>query len=523
MTMMSRAGRVWQNAPGAVAAVSGWRRFAMAFGFGVLAATALPPLHAIPVLLVSFTGLIWQLDAAVSRRTGFALGWWFGVGFFAAGLYWIAHALLTDPARFGWLIPFAIGGLSAGLAVFSGLATLLTGMSRASRSGRVFIFAAAWTAMEWLRGAVLTGFPWNPLGNVWTVSIPMMQVAAFTGVFGLSLLTVFAAGAPAGLADSGRRRWIPIGAAAVALAVLWAGGSARLAGAEINVVPDVLIRIVQPNIAQRQKWRDGQRVAQVAKQVRLSARAQPIGSRITHIVWPETAVPYFLAQAPDLRQAIARIVPPGGLLITGTLRTTLPKRPYKLWNALQAVDQAGQIVASYDKFHLVPFGEYFPLRSILGFAKITAGSTDFSSGPGPRTLRLAGLPPVSPLICYEAIFPGEVTDRLDRPGWLLNVTNDAWFGVSSGPYQHFASAQLRAVEEGLPLVRAANGGVSGVVDPYGRITARLGLDVEGVIDGTLPVALTDRTRFAKWGHGPVAVLVVLMVVCGLALRENRSG
>ena len=234
-------------------------------------------------------------------------------------------------------------------------------------------------------------------------------------------------------------------------------------------------------------------------------------------------MPYLLARAPDLRRALARIVPPGGLVIAGALRATpASAQPFRVWNSLQAIDDAGRIVASYDKSRLVPFGEYVPLRSILGMAKLTVGDTDFSAGPGPRTLRLAGLPPVSPLICYEAIFPGKVADPGDRPGWLLNVTNDAWFGASSGPYQHFASARIRAIEEGVPLVRAANSGVSGVVDAYGRITARLGLGVEGVLDSALPRALPEPTPFAAWGHLPVAILLALTTAAGLVAGRRAA-
>ena len=521
MNRAARAHRAWRTLPGRVGAVGGWRRFVLSFGLGAAAAAALPPVHAIPLLALSFTGLIWQLDAARSHRTAFALGWWFGVGFFVAGLYWIAHAMLIEPARFGWMIPFAVGGLAAGMALFPALAALLARLSRTSGPGRLLVFAAAWTATEWLRGEVLTGFPWNPLASVWMVSVPMLQMTAVTGVFGLSLVTAFAAVSPAGLHDAGRR-WAP-GAAALLLLAVWVGGSVRLAGAETGAVPGVTLRIVQPNIDQRRKGQEDLRAAQIARQAALSVRPRAAGRRITHVVWPETAVPYLLARAPDLRRALARIVPPGGLVIAGALRATpASAQPFRVWNSLQAIDDAGRIVASYDKSRLVPFGEYVPLRSILGMAKLTVGDTDFSAGPGPRTLRLAGLPPVSPLICYEAIFPGKVVDPGDRPGWLLNVTNDAWFGASSGPYQHFASARIRAIEEGVPLVRAANSGISGVVDAYGRITARLGLGVEGVLDSALPRALPEPPPFAAWGHVPLAILLALTAAAGLAAGRRAA-
>jgi apolipoprotein N-acyltransferase len=192
---------------------------------------------------------------------------------------------------------------------------------------------------------------------------------------------------------------------------------------------------------------------------------------------------------------------------------------FEVWNSLHAIGRDARVAATYDKFHLVPFGEYVPFRSVLGFTKLTVGNTDFSAGPGPRSINLDGLPPAGPLICYEAIFPGRVATLDDRPGWLLNVTNDAWFGISSGPHQHFASARMRAVEEGLPLVRVANTGISGVVDAYGRVTAKLGLGREGVVDANLPVAIADPTPFARWGH--TVAWIALIIVFSISLIVGR--
>ena len=266
------------------------------------------------------------------------------------------------------------------------------------------------------------------------------------------------------------------------------------------------------------------RAWQVEKYLRPSRQPFPDNSPPTHVIWPETAAPFFLADEPRARRAMARVVSPGGALITGTLRSeSQPGRPRKIWNSLQAIDNGGVVLGSSDKFHLVPFGEYVPFRSILKFSKITQGMTDFSTGQGPGTMRINGLPPFSPLICYEVIFPGAVVDRADRPGWILNVTNDAWFGTSSGPHQHFASARMRAVEEGLPIVRAANTGISGVVDGYGRLVARLGLGVEGVVDAPLPPSLLP-TIYSRWGNAVAALLILAALVIGwlCARAESRS-
>ncbi len=514
-------GGYWPAVAGGVGDLRGWRRYALALGLGAAGAAALPPVHAVPVLVVAFTGLVWLLDGAPGRRCVFFTGWWFGFGHFVAGLYWIAFALLTEPEKFGWMIPFAVGGLSGGLALFPAIAVLSARLIRPHGIGRILVFAACWSVAEWLRGELLTGFPWNPLGNVWTFSAPMIQVAALFGVFGLGVITVTAAAAPAALDIAGRRGWGFVAAAASVLVVIWAGGAMRLAGASAETVPGIMLRLVQPNIAQHHKWRADLRAAQFNSYLRLSARrAQVAGQPVTHVIWPETAAPFFLENEAGARRRMAKVVPAAGALITGTLRQALnPKR--RIWNSLQAIDDRGEVIGSYDKFHLVPFGEFVPLRSILTFAKVTRGTTDFSAGPGPRTIRVPGLPPFGPLICYEAIFPGRVTDRGDRPGWLLNVTNDAWFGISSGPYQHFASARMRAVEEGLPLVRAANTGISGVIDGYGRVTARLGLDRRGIIDAPLPKPL-KATFFARWGNLASVGAMAAVLIGGMAWGRRRS-
>jgi apolipoprotein N-acyltransferase len=454
------------------------------------------------------------------------------LGHFVAGTYWVALALLTDAERYGWMVPFAVLGLSAVLAVFTGLAAWGVFMSQTRGSGRVVMLALAWTAAEWLRGHVLTGFPWNLMGTVWTVSDTMIQMAAVTGVWGLSLLTVMCAASPALLADGkispgSKLDWLrlaPVFIAAAALEAAWAGGALRLGGAQNEMVPEVALRLVQPNIAQNHKWRPELREAHLQKHLSLTSGAAAtddvFGTSASHVIWPETAAPFFLGLDAAARSRIAAVTPPRGMVITGAPRaTSSDKRPRRIWNSIAALDHQGVILGTYDKFHLVPFGEYVPMRSVLPLEKITHGGLDFSAGPGPRTLHLPGLPPFSPLICYEVIFPGNVTDAEDPPQWILNVTNDGWFGLSSGPYQHFASARLRAVEEGLPLVRAANTGISAVVDPYGRVIASLGLGRGGVIDSTLPQALSGGTIYSRFGD---VILLGFLFLAGVATWRSRK-
>lgn len=501
--------------------LSGWRRRGLGAALGGFAALALPPVHLLPVLLVAFPCLVWLLDGSRSRKAAFGAGWWYGLGWFTVGLYWIAHALLIEPEKFGWMIPFATLGLGGLLAVFTGAATWLVHLSGARGAGRVPMLAAAWTLTEWLRSWVLTGFPWNPVGSIWDPVLPVLQLGSIAGVFGLTLMTVLCAALPALLADRGTARAkLACLAVAAGLPLAAAGwGGARLAGGDDGIVPGVRLRLVQAAVAQSHKWKDDLRQAHLDAQLQLS-RA-PGFDGITAVVWPETAAPYFLDLDDVHRNEVAAVAPPGGMVLTGAPRVT-PQgiEPFQIWNSLMAVTADGSLAAVYDKVHLVPFGEYVPLRALLPIAKITHGGTDFSSGPGLRTLTLPGLPPVSPLICYEAIFPGAVVGRdQPRPAWLLNLTNDAWFGLSAGPYQHLASARMRAVEEGLPLVRAANTGISAVFDGHGREIARLGLGERGVVDAPLPAA-SAPTLFSRFGNPLALALGVLCAFMGIALSRR---
>jgi apolipoprotein N-acyltransferase len=505
-----------------VAALEGWRRNVSAIVLGALAALALPPFDMAPVLVVSFSGLVWLEDGSADRRAAFALGWCFGFGFFLAGLYWIAAALLVDVAQFGWLVPFCVLGVPAGLAIFTGLA-LLASHETCQRlviggTPRIVVLVIAWCLAEWLRGHVFTGFPWNLIGYAWAGGFPgglaMLQTSAAVGIYGLSLLTVLAASLPARLGDlPGGRHWAPL-VALTLVALMGAGGAARLAGDNRAVVPGLTLRLVQPSIPQtlvNDPAADAANFRRLLALTKLPAATPPRG-----VVWPEAGAPPFLDRDEAARRAIAAALAPGSMLFTGTARTDPPPlQPEHVWNSLEVIDSNAHILAAYDKSHLVPFGEYVPFRDVLPISKITPGTVDFSAGPGPRTITLPGMPPVSVLICYEAIFPGAVVDPNDRPDWLLNITNDAWYGFSSGPFQHFAIARTRAVEEGLPLVRDGNNGISGVVNSYGRVLERLDLDAVGTLDASLPEKLppTPYARFGDWGF--LALILALVTYSGM--------
>lgn len=507
-----------------VGGLTGWRQRLFALLMGALATLAMPPFHAVPLLLIAFPALVWLIDGAATPRKALVAGWWFGLGHFSLGLYWISHALLTDPVKFGWMIPFALFGLGGILGLFPAVAAWMVKRSQVQGAGRILILAAAWTFLEWVRGWIFTGFPWNLMGSVWDVSAAMLQGAAVAGVHGLSLLTVMAAASLAMLGAASAKPWRRVGLPAVCgllLVALWAGGSWRLATSDTIMVEDVRLRLVQANVAQHHKWQDELREAHLSDHVALSRG--PGFEAITHVVWPETATPFFLDHDPVHRATVALAAPLNGAVLTGAPRASqLGANPVLLWNSLQAVDAFSKVIATYDKAHLVPFGEYVPLRNILPIAKITHGGTDFSAGPGPKILSVPGLPDFGVLICYEAIFPGAVTGT-ERPDWLLNITNDGWFGLSAGPHQHLASARLRAVEEGLPLVRAANTGISAIIDGNGRILSSLPLGERGILDSPLPMPLAP-TLFSQFGALIPLSLCLVIAALGALLHKlhNRS-
>ena len=496
-----------------LAALGPARRAALAAALGVSATAAMPPLHLVFLLVPAFSGLLLLIESCARRRDALALGWWFGLGHFASGLYWVAFAFLVDAGRHAWMAPFAVAGLAGACAAFPALASLLGRVFHGLGPSRVAAFAVAWTASEWVRSWAFTGLPWNLVGTVWTASDAMIQATALFGVYGLGLLTVAAASAPALLAGADatarpRRVALAIGLMAAPLALVWAGGVVRLASAETQFVPGVRLRLVQPAIPQADKWRSDSRLSHVVEQARLSVHGAATGPPPTHVIWAETAVPFFVENEPAIRALIAEATPAGGLTLFGAPRRAPPNTvPFRLWNSLFAIDAAGRLAGTYDKHRLVPFGEYVPYRDILNLSKITAGRTDFSPGEGRQTLDLPGLPPVGPLICYEAIFPGRVVDPARRPDWFVNVTNDGWFGISAGPYQHFAAAKLRAVEEGIPLVRVANTGISGVIDAYGRTMVLLPLGRKGVVDAALPAALEGGTPYGRLGDWAVVIAI----------------
>lgn len=523
-TVPARISQALTGLASTVAAASGWRGAMLTFMLGVLAATALPPIHFLPGLL-AFTALAWRLETQTGAMRAALTGWLFGFGYHVAGLYWISNALLVESDRFAWLIPFAIAGLPALLALFPALT--MAAIPRVSAPGwtRPLMVAVLWSVSDYARGNLLTGFPWNLPAYALSFSDSLSQAASVLGAPGLSLAVLLASVGPAiWFGSVPRTGKIPsrVGIACLAIVLLlWAGGTLRLWYAEPGSEKTTVVRVVQGNIPQKDKWKPALRAKHITRYMTLSQQADPTvagddlpaGTPPTVIIWPETAVPALLASDRDLRETIATVAPPGGALITGapSSTNTLPRR---LYNSMLALRPDGTIAERYDKAHLVPFGEYVPFRSWISLPSVAQSFTDFSPGPGRETIAIPGLGVASPLICYEVIFPGEVVGDVAgmRANVLLNLTNDAWYGRSSGPYQHLAIAKMRAVEEGIPLIRAANTGVSGIYDGYGQTVVQLGLDTTGVIDAYMPRPVLSRTFYSRFGDMFYVVIIFILLI-----------
>jgi apolipoprotein N-acyltransferase len=488
-----------------LAALRGLRADLAACSLGALAAAALPPFHAIPVLLISVPGLLILLDGTPSAAVAARRGWWFGFGHNLLGLYWVTEAILFEAARFWWFVPLAVPALAATLALFIGAACYV---ARFAPRGwpRALALAGAWVLADLARQFAFTGFPWNPWGSVWeipwAIGDVLIQPAALVGVHGLTLATLLLAAVPI----LGWRWRIGGG---ILLAAWIAFGLVRM---QQTVPPAPLtVVLVQGNIAQGQKWDQDLAVRIFRHYLELTATAaQP-----TVTVWPETAFPGLLGADEPARQAIEHATG-GAPALVGSVRFDAQRRPR---NSLFAVLGDGAIGGVYDKWHLVPFGEFVP--AWLPLPIMVLPGSGFAPGPGPETLHVAGLPPVGPLICYEAIFSGEIVDRADRPAWLVNVTNDAWFGNSTGPRQHLAAARMRAVEEGLPLLRAANTGISAAFDAHGHEIGRLEMQTTGTLVVRLPGALPE-TLFARFGLWLPAISSSVALGAGLMARRGAA-
>ncbi|WP_210496243.1 apolipoprotein N-acyltransferase [Microvirga antarctica] len=522
--------------PDRLTRLSGWRRSLMAAACGAVGALAMPPLGLWHALVVALVPAIWLLDTIAADtvwgrlRAAALIGWSWGFGYFVAGLWWLGAAFLVEADQFAWAMPLGVVGLPAVLAFFTAFGFALSRLLWTPGAGRILTFAAALTISEWLRGHLFTGFPWNNPGMAFGQSLWLMQSASVIGLYGLTLVSLAICASPALIltGPTTGQRWAAPTLAAVGLGAMALFGAWRLPDGPVETVDGVTLRIMQPNLPQDAKFNPRNRDAIMRRYLAISRYAGQDGGTLegaTHLIWPESAFPFLLHRDPGALAQIASILRPGALLLTGAARMEEPlpgEAAGRFFNAIQAIDHQGTILGSYDKVHLVPFGEYVPafLESAiraLGLKQFVSIPGGFSAGGRRTRLAVPGLPPVAATICYEAIFPDEIFADGPRPSLILNVTNDAWFGLTPGPYQHFAQARLRAVEEGLPLIRAANTGISAVIDPFGRVVASLPLGTEGVLDAGLPRSLS-QTVYGKSGR---FVLTAMLVICLMAPALRR--
>ncbi|MCH2546038.1 MAG: apolipoprotein N-acyltransferase [Alphaproteobacteria bacterium] len=512
-------------------ALQGWKRNGTAFALGVCLTLAFPPFWILILAIFAFSGLLWLLEGATSTRSAFKTGWWFGFGHHITGLYWICIALGVDGGAFLWFLPFALCVLPAYLSLFIGLATALSHRFRRKPIEQVFVFALFWLVAEYVRAHLFYGFPWNLTGYIWTMSDQTLQPASLIGIYGLSLWAVIFGAAFSLLAQPNSRgqKQATRGFIYIMLVtfIMVGWGQLRLSNSEHHETPasGVRVRLVQASVAQTLKWDPEFQMLALQRHINLSKRIPHDGVLPDYIIWPETAMPFRIEEGTQWTQTLAEIAPKTGALITGAVRTEGNSDDWQVWNSLRAIDASGHVALTYDKTVLVPFGEFIPLRSVLSFlpvAKITQGAKDFSVGGGAQLLSLPGdAPAMQPLICYETIFSGyRPDDDSTATGWLLNITNDAWFGTSTGPYQHLQMSRTRAVERGAPMVRVANTGVSAVFDAYGRTIGKIALNEQGVLDADLPGHLAVPTWYSRYGEFTLIIICYILFIFAFNRRSK---
>lgn len=486
------------------------KRCCFLFVLGSLSSYAFAPYFQVYLLFVGLAFLMHGLIKASSRKEMLWMAFSFGAGLGVFSLKWICNALLVDGSSFYIFIPIALFGF----AIFQGVFYLLPAFGTSffkTPVSKWLSFCAFFVFFEWVRSWIFTGFPWNLLGNIWTFFPSVLQLAGLCGVYGLSLITVLFFTSVA-LWPIKKRYFISL--SFVFMLIILMGGL-HLYQAPKEMVWGVKLRLVQPDIKQSFKW-DPLKAEENYNKLLLLSKTN--NDDITHVIWPETALPFYHETDEVSKMRLMSALRQGATLLTGGLRiVSLEKR--QLANSLFIFDHLTNMQGYYDKSHLVPFGEYVPFRDVLKIDKIVPLPSDFVAGSGPKTMYVPKAPLMAPLVCYEVVFPHKIVNEKRRPEWILNITNDAWYGISAGPYQHLSIAQMRAVEEGLPLVRATNNGVSAVINPYGEIIASLDLGKEGVLDSHLPRS-ADQTIYARFGN--MIPLLFILFVFILAIFKNKE-
>ena len=489
----------------------------MLFLLGVLGAFGFAPVYAWPLFVFSLTVAFLAADEAENLKQAAIRGYVFGFGFFGAGFYWIGNALLIDILSFGWLYPIVLSASGAFFGLFWVVPFVFWRYLDKNRPwAKVLGFASVFVLCEYLRSFLLTGFPWNMLGSMFGFSLILLQTASVFGVYGLSFLVLLITGAVYAFIQ--KRKKSACFVIGVVLALMTGFGFWRLKNIE-TTDSQIKVRLVQPSIAQSLKWDRAALEDNLNTYIQMSR--QDGLKDVNLVVWGETATIFNPEESIYYRNLIRQAVPENGYLATGLLR--YDEKNGALYNSFSVIDRFGQTVAFYDKNHLVPFGEYIPFRKYLpSWVRPVANQiADFSRGEKFKVLSVNGLPPFGALICYEVIFPDEIINRQNKPAFIVLVSNDGWYGQSFGPYQHFEAARMRAVEEGITIIRSANNGISAVISPIGAVKGRIGLNVKGIQDAYLPKKTGVETIYGRIGGKGVQCLMLLIVLIVLIRNKHK--
>lgn len=523
----------------------GWRRFVMLVIAGAVAGLSVPPLFILPALFVAFPFWVWALDGAETRRglrrifgPAFSIGFAFGWGYFTVAFHWLGAAFLVEGGYLLAVMPVAIVALAALIALFWGLASALAHLFWSHGALRIVALASFVSLAEYARGTLFSGFPFDLLGYALTANDEMMQLASVIGIYGLTALCTLLVMTPALIWPADGRglvaRLVPFFLAVAIIAAQVGWGNARINATMLTDRTDMRVRMVQPLITEHSDILTQTPPEILSRLIEITTmRTDPADKGlddITHVVWPESVLPFFLSTYPETLARIARMLPDNAMLLTGAPREPTGSGDEEDpgdnpgYNSILAIDTNGEIVASYDKSHLVPFGEYLPLASfwkMFGIRQFVPGTNGWAPGDGRRLMSPPDTPAFIALICYEAIFSGDLGADPDKAGFILNISNDEWFAGSIGPAQHAHHARLRAVETGLPILRATNSGLTMLIDPLGRIAAQLPPDEVGVLDVVPPEKLAT-TPFTRFGHWPFFGAILLGFVIAFLSRRRMN-
>jgi len=499
--------------------LTGIKKYIAAFLTGTLMTLAMPPIGAFYILLICVPVFIILTESSKTKKDAFLIAWAFGAGYFIFGLYWISFALFVDIKSFYWVLPLSaiIGPVI--LALFYGFIPLIAWRYKSNRIIYGLMIIISWSSIEWVRGHIFTGFPWNLIGYSWEYILPVMQINSVVGIYGLTFLTLIWSMTP--LIENNKIK-LAIVLSFIAIALF---GIIRLNSNPTKQSGNYTVRIIQANIAQNLKWDSAREWENLKKHIDLTLKKRTIKKPISFVIWPETSISFNLNKNPNIKKIISEALPDNSIGIFGSLNSKYKNNKKEFFNSVTILNKKSQILGRYNKHHLVPFGEYIPFRKYLNMTPIANGIAnigDFNRGKGVSTIDLKNLPNPSPLICYEAIFPGEVADNKNRPDWLVNVTNDAWYGNTSGPYQHFEISRVRAIEEGLPLVRAANSGISATIDPMGRIISSTKIGEVKTLDTILPKPI-NATIYSQIKDVLFFILLIFSAIIGeFYYRKNNN-